>query len=446
LVKRSKRPKTYDLRPSTCKVAAVSLGCPKNLTDTEVMLGKLLEQGYEIVRETANADVLLINTCAFIESARSEAYGTIAEYARLKKKQHIKKIVIAGCLPVYDREALLERFPEIDLAIGPAEIYRLPELIERPEKELMVGSLDYELQPGNRLVTSGPGYAYLKIAEGCDHRCAFCTIPRLRGPFRSKPRELIFAEARSLVAGGVKELVLVAQDTTRYGLDMDGTLQLPSLLRELAGIEGLHWLRVMYGHPLHVTEELLEVIAREEKVCKYLDLPLQHIDDEVLKNMKRGIGEEEVRKLIGKIKKKIPELALRTTFITGYPGETDTQFKKMLEFLEEAKFTRAGFFIYSAEKGTSAAAHKEVPREIAEYRYGTLMRIQQRISKEQNEMMIGKELTVLMGTATQGRSYRDAPEIDGTVSVRGKNIRPGTMIRTRITSASEYDLAGEAMS
>ncbi len=406
------------------------------------MLGSLLSKGYEIVNDTAHADVLLINTCAFIESARSEAYGTIEEYAERKKKK--QRLVIAGCLPVYDKEALLERFPQIDLVIGPAEIYRLPELLESAGRSIQVGKLTYELPAASRLVTTGSASAYLKIAEGCDHGCAFCTIPRLRGPFRSKSREAVLAEAQSLAAGGIKELILVAQDTTRYGLDLDGTLQLPGLLRELAKLEGVQWMRIMYGHPAHVTDELIEVMATEAKVCKYLDLPLQHIDNEVLQSMDRGITEDEVRSVIRKIKERIPDIALRTTFIVGYPGETEAQFNKLLEYIKEVRFTQLGVFVYSPESGTAAARLAGVDGAVARKRYEESMEVQQKIALENNKMLVGKDMTVLMETAAYGRTYRDAPEIDCLVHVDGDH-RPGSFVNARITGASAYDLSGKVM-
>ncbi|MBU0581127.1 MAG: 30S ribosomal protein S12 methylthiotransferase RimO [Candidatus Margulisbacteria bacterium] len=430
-------------------VAVISLGCPKNLTDTEVMLGQLIEAGYEIVPatelEAINAEVLLINTCAFLESARSEAYQTITAGIKLKHKKQVNKIVIAGCLPVYDRQKLQEHWPEIDLVIGPAEVYKLAAFLEKSKINYQVGNLKYNLLPANRVVTTA-GSAYLKIAEGCDNHCSFCTIPRLRGPYRSKPKEVILAEAKTLVQAGIKEIVLVAQDTTGYGKDISGKLELAELLKELSQIKKIEWIRVMYAYPMHITKELIKVMAGEEKICKYLDIPLQHIDDEILKSMQRQATEAATRKVIDELKNKIPELALRTTLIVGYPGEQNRHFEKLLKFVEESKFARLGVFTYSREEGTSAAKKRDqVAEEVKKQRFDKLMRLQNRISEEQNKMFIGKELDVLIESASRGRSFRDAPEIDGCVHLdKTKHaISPGDMVKVQITRSDSYDLGGK---
>lgn len=436
------------------KAAVISLGCPKNTTDSEVMLGQLLESGYEIVNKAEGADVLLINTCAFLESARSEAYQQITECVELKTKGKVQKIIVAGCLPVYDKEKplhdgrdkLLEKWPQIDAVIGPAEIYKLKEILEKPEQKVYVGNLKYDLLPASRVISTAAGSAYLKIADGCDNRCSFCTIPRLRGPYRSKKEEIVLAEAETLVKSGIKEIILIAQDTTAYGKDLSGRLELAGLIKKLSRLQGVEWIRIMYAYPSHITDELIEVMATEDKVCRYLDLPLQHIDDEVLRSMERETDEKQIREVINKLKKAMPDIALRTTFIVGYPGESAEQFEKLLKFVEEVKFARVGVFTYSREAGTSAASKREqVAEEVKNQRFNELMRLQNRISKEQNKMFVGKELKVLMDSAATGRTFRDAPEIDGIVSIdSAKNApAPGDLIKVKITRSSDYDLGGK---
>lgn len=439
-------------------VGAISLGCPKNLVDTEVMLGLLRQAGFAIVSAPAQAQVLLVNTCCFIAEARREAAEALEEARLWRKQPQARALVVAGCWPQRDPHHLRERFPEIDALLGPADVPHIVRLVERAiagaPSELPAGPPGAFLQEIDtpRLRATPPWTAYLKIAEGCDHRCRFCIIPSLRGPYRSRPLDSVVTEARTLASQGVRELILVAQDTTAYGRDT-GEADLAELLTRLAAIPELHWIRLLYGYPSRITPRLIEIMASEDKVCKYLDLPFQHADRGILRSMGRpGEGEEYLR-LISQLRTALPDLALRSAFIVGYPGEGEEEFARLLEFVEAAQLDRAGAFAYSREPGTPAAElENQVPPEAAEERRNALMTLQQQISLARNRSWIGREMEVLIEQPRErrawlGRSFRDAPEIDGLVVVRPGRLRlaPGQFFRVKITQAEPYDLTGRAL-
>lgn len=436
-------------------VGAISLGCPKNLVDTEVMLGLLRQAGYEIVSDPAQASVLLVNTCCFIEEARQEGAEALEEALQWRKRPQARALIVAGCWPQSDPHHLRQHFPEIDALLGPAQVPQVVRIVERAltgsPPELPTGPPGAFLQEADtpRLRATPPWTAYLKIAEGCDHRCRFCVIPSLRGSYRSRPLDSVVAEARRLAAQGVRELTLVAQDTTAYGRDT-GEADLAELLTRLAAIQELHWIRLLYGHPKRITSRLVEVMATKEKVCHYLDLPFQHADRGILRNMGRpGDGEEHL-KLLAQLRSSLPDLAVRTAFIVGYPGEGEEEFARLMEFVEAAQLDRAGAFVYSREPGTPAAKLEgQVPTEVAEQRRDALMALQQSISLARNRSWVGRELEVLVEQpgahgAWLGRSFRDAPEIDGRVILRPSRrpLTPGQFTRAQITQARPYDLVG----
>ena len=443
-------------------IGAISLGCPKNLIDTEIMLGILSRVGYEIVGEK-EAEILIINTCAFIEDACRESLETIREMVEYKKKESSRKIIVTGCLVQRYSRDLLQKIPEIDALVGTGKYQRISSVvsnIQNGKKRLVeIGAPSYSPRKRYpRLLTTPPYTAYLKIAEGCDNRCAYCIIHQLRGPFRSRTKKSVLEEAQNLTERGVKELILVAQDTTRYGEDLYQRPQLAKLLSEIARVEKNRWLRFLYAYPdsTRFTPDLMEIIAREPKICKYIDLPIQHISDPVLQAMHRRSNSTEIRNLISRLRKNIPGLNLRSTLMVGFPGETKDDFHRLCNFVGEIKFDRLGVFIYSQEKGTLAAKrNKQIPLEIKQERYHCLMELQAKISLENNRHKIGKILEVLVegkpyqkGFHWIGRSRYDAPEIDGLVYVRErKNSRikivPGDIIKVRITEAEIYDLIGE---
>ncbi|HEX5773588.1 MAG TPA: 30S ribosomal protein S12 methylthiotransferase RimO [Geomobilimonas sp.] len=438
------------------KVSLVSLGCPKNLVDAEVMLGYLANEKYEITTDERDADIIIVNTCSFIKEAKQESIDTILDLADRKHDARCRLLIVTGCLPQRYQEELAQELPEVDIFVGTGDYPRIAEIIaekEGTDEQLRyVGDPNLFYDENLPRLKSSPAYtAYLKIAEGCSNCCSYCVIPSLRGSFRSRPLARLLEEARTLVAGGVKEINLIAQDITGYGQDLPERPTLEELIRELAKIEGLVWIRLLYAYPNGIRESLIEVIRTEPKVCKYLDIPLQHISDPILKKMNRRSTEEEIRALITRLREEIPGVALRTSLIVGFPGETDDDFKKLLRFVEEAQFDRLGVFCYSREEGTPAA---EMPEQVSERvkreRYKKLMRAQARLSFRRNRQLIDTvEQVIVEGYSEEtelllrGRSARQAPDIDGQVYITAGNADVGDIVNLRITDSSDYDLIGE---
>ena len=433
-------------------VGLISLGCAKNLINSEQMLCLLNEAGYTITDDPAEADALIINTCAFIDNAKSEAIDNILECAELKKTGKLKTLLVAGCLPQRYKEELLEELPEVDGILGTGsfdEVVTALEQADKGETPLLLGDLNAPVSEAGRIVSTGPGWAYLKIAEGCDNRCAFCVIPSIRGKYRSRPMERILEEAKGLAAGGVKELLVVAQDITRYGLDLYGKPRLAELVRELCRIEGIHWIRLHYLYPDLIDDELIRTVAEEEKVVKYLDIPIQHINDSILKRMHRRGSGAELEALLSRLRENIPGLVIRTSLITGLPGEGVEEFGQLCDFLRRAKLERAGVFPYSPEEGTPACSMERPDTETAERRCDLITELQSRIMDEFNESRIGTVQEVLaegfdvVAECWYGRSYADSPDVDGKVFFTGKDVQPGTFVRVRITEVLDGDLVGE---
>ncbi len=425
------------------KIYPVSLGCPKNRTDTEKLLAALVKQGDQVVLDPAEADLLLVNTCAFIQEAVEESIDLILELAEGKRPG--QRLVVCGCLVTRYREELLSALPEVDLFLG-IEAYRKPELLhDRGLKRLYLKLRGPEFT--ERLLTESPFYAYLKVAEGCSHACSFCLIPRLRGPLRSIPEELILAEARNLLAQGIQEIILVGQDVSAYGLDQ-GKPRLGALIKRLVNLTELCWLRVLYLNPQGINQELLEAMAESEKICPYFDLPVQHASPKILKAMRRPYQPTEILNLIETIRKRWPEAGIRTAVIVGFPGETEKDFELLLEFVKEVRFDHLGAFIFSPEEGTPAARMPDqVPEEIKQERFVRLMELQQDISRENLKARLRKETEVLVeGLDEEGRLYGharfQAPEIDGVTFISGEDVVPGDIIRVRLIEADIYDLKG----
>jgi ribosomal protein S12 methylthiotransferase len=436
--------------------ALVSLGCPKNLVDSERMAGLLQLGGYRLVADPRGADVAVINTCGFIADARAESCDAIQEMLRLKKQGRLGRVIVTGCLAEREREKLLERFPGIDQLIGVFARDEIAQAItigdhgnsNSEQRALFRPAPPTPLPDTGRLRITLPHLAYLKIAEGCNRLCSFCSIPLMRGPYASKPLDEVLAEAEELAADGVRELVLVAQDTTFYGLDTDGKPQLAELLRRLQEVDGLAWIRLMYLYPAHVTDELVEVIASDRKILPYLDMPLQHINDEVLQRMRRRVGRQETEQLLERLRGRIDSLVLRTTLMTGFPGETDEQFEELLTFVRRWRFERLGAFAYCEETGTPAAElDGRLPEEVKQARRDRLMSVQQEIAFAWNASQVGRRLDVMIDccispeeNAYVGRSYADAPEVDGQVYVTGENLLPGQIVTCEVVAAQNYDL------
>jgi ribosomal protein S12 methylthiotransferase len=451
------------------KIGWVALGCPKNQVDTEFLIGLMQAAGYEYTTRPEEADILAINTCCFIQSATEESLDRIVEYARYKEK-NCRLLVVLGCLPQRYGKQLLDLLPEVDLWLGTGDYSRLPELVAaalaRGREEGKDPGLFHREDPGwlpepglPRVLSTAPYMAYVKIAEGCDNHCRYCVIPKIRGPYRSRPPEEIEQEVRELVARGVKEINLVAQDTTAYGIDREGRSSLPQLLARLDRIAGDFWLRVLYAYPDRVSDQLLAVFRGSEHLCAYLDLPLQHISGKILKAMGRRSTPEGILRLLARIRELVPEMALRTTFILGYPGETEEDFAGLLNFLEAARFDWVGAFAYSREEGTPAAALKpQVPPAVRERRRQELLAKQEAITAGKNRSLRGKHLKVLVERKTAegwvGRSYREAPEIDGLVRIVPADlptraraahvcaIRPGDFLTVEVTGAGAYEIYG----
>lgn len=427
----------------------VSLGCPKNQVDAEQMLGMLARSGFEITSDQTEADVIVVNTCGFIESAREESIEAILDAARMKKQGKCAKVIIAGCLAQRYREDLLSELPEADAVIGTAEIGRISEICEQAllgNKRVLEVSSPAMVYGLPRLSTTPLHYRYLKIAEGCGNRCSYCAIPLIRGNFTSRPYESILDEARGLAHEGAKELILLAQDSTAY---RDGEADLPMLLQALTRIQGVEWVRLMYAYPGRISPALMSVMAAEEKICKYLDIPVQHFDDKVLAAMNRRGTSEEIRKTIELLRKRVPGIALRTSLIAGFPGETEAAFKRLLAFVKEAEFEHLGVFAYSPEEGTAAFDLKaRVPADVSADRLDRIMKAQAKISLKKNKALIGTRQRALVDgmedLALVSRLQTQAPEIDGVVYLSETEARPGEFIEVTITDATEYDLMGKA--
>lgn len=444
------------------KIGVVSLGCPKNLVDSETMLGLIHEENYEITNDPSEAEIIIVNTCGFIESAKEESINTILQMAEYKKSGSCKYIIVTGCLSQRYAEELFSELPEAD-AIAGVEVYdeigsiikRVMNgerfiMLERSKPDVIYTSKETFLP---RILTTPSYTAYLKIAEGCDNCCSYCAIPKIRGPYRSKPMAQVLKEAKALADNGVKELIVVAQDTTRYGEDLPGgKLLLADLLKELNKIESLKWIRVMYCYPNNFTDELIETFASLDKVCKYVDLPLQHASNRLLASMNRYDTREEVETLLAKLRKRIPGIVIRTTFIVGFPGETDADFEELKEFVEQKRFENAGVFAYSQEEGTVAGAMpNQIPDEIKQERYHELMALQAQISEEIHKDTEGQTLEVLVEGIEEdgsglhyGRSYREAPDIDGLVFIENPgDIKPGCFVKVNILQGFTYESVGE---
>jgi ribosomal protein S12 methylthiotransferase len=432
----------------------VSLGCPKNLVDSEKMLGTLALDGYTLVSEPDGADFVIVNTCGFIESSRAESKAVIREMLDLKRQKRTRGVIVAGCLPQRLGPALLDELPEIDHIVGVFgrdEINRVADHLiggAREQRELFRPAPMTALDDRARLRITPRHFAYLKISEGCDRTCTFCSIPKMRGKHVTKPIEMVLAEARELAADGVRELNLVAQDTTYYGMDLYGEVRLAELLRQLETVDGIDWIRLMYLYPINFNDELIDTIAGSAKIVPYLDLPLQHINDTVLKRMQRRVNRRQTVDLVQKLRARIPNVVLRTTFVVGFPGETDEQFQELTEFVEETRFERLGVFTYSLEPGTpSVKLEGHLPEEVMVARREELMAVQQEIAFEFAESLIGYELDVLIDSADDeggfiGRTFADAPEIDASVTVAGAGVQVGEFVPVEITGRVGYDLAG----
>lgn len=436
----------------------ISLGCAKNLVDTEVMLGLLDKAGIKMTDDPAEADILIVNTCGFIDSAKEESISVILQMAEYKKSGHCRCLVVAGCLGQRYHSELLEELPEVDAILGTSSWHRVVEAIEtvlrKKEKVLWVGDdpiIYDETMP--RITTTPSHTAYVKIADGCSNCCSFCVIPMVRGAFRSRTVASVVNEVKQLAARGVKEINLIAQDTTSYGRDLSDGPKLTDLLRELIPIDGIVWIRLLYCYPKYFTDELIQLIAQEPKICKYIDLPLQHIDDSILQAMNRPDSRKDIEVLLAKIRSRIPGVAVRTSFIVGFPGETEKQFQNLRDFIREQRFEHVGIFTYSQEEGTVAAAwENQIADEIKQERYHELMAIQSQISEQMNQGMEEKAFDVLIEGSTEqarvmiGRSYREAPDVDGHIYVESASVLPaGEFVKVRVVQGFAYDLLAEKL-
>ena len=438
------------------KIALESLGCSKNLVDAEIMMGILNRKGYKLVGDFEEADIILVNTCGFIESAKQESIDTILDLAQLKETGSLKLLIVTGCLAQRYANELKEEIPEIDAIVGTGSYQQIDEIIANLEKENNIVSLnDIEFAYNEdlpRYVTTPDYMAYLKIGEGCDNHCTYCIIPKLRGKYRSRKIEDIVKEAKDLAAKGVKELVVIAQDTTKYGFDLYGEVKLPELLEELARIEGIKWIRIMYSYPESITEELVKVMKKYDNICNYFDMPIQHASNRILKLMNRHTTKEDIRAKVEMIRSYLPDATLRTTIIVGFPGETDEDFKEVIEFAKEIKFDRLGAFAYSREEDTAAdKLPNHLEEEVKLRRRDELMLVQQGISEELNSKKIGNEYEVLIEEQIEdkvyiGRTQGDAEEIDSIVYVKSENqLEPGDFVKVKIDKALEYDLMGDVI-
>lgn len=435
----------------------ISLGCDKNLVDSEVMLGLLDAKGYQIVDDETQADIIVINTCCFVHDAKEESIQTILEMAEYKTEGRLKALIVTGCLAQRYRQEIIDEIPEVDAVLGTTAYDKIVEAVE----EALAGAGHVELENVNalplvdtkRLVTTGGHYAYMKIAEGCDKHCTYCIIPKLRGNYRSVPMERLIQEAKDLAEQGVKELILVAQETTLYGKDIYGEKSLHKLLRELCKVDGIRWIRILYCYPEEIDDNLIQVMKEEKKLCHYLDLPIQHANDEILKRMGRRTSKAQLEEIIGKLKREIPDITLRTTLITGFPGETEEQHEELKAFVDEMEFDRLGVFTYSPEEDTPAAEMPDqIPEKVKEDRQAEIMELQQEIAFAQAEEMIGEEVLVMIEgkvadeNAYVGRTYKDAPGVDGLIFINtDEELMSGDFARVKVTGAVEYDLIGELL-
>ncbi len=438
------------------KILFVSLGCDKNLVDSEVMLGLLEKKGFQFTDDETEADVIVINTCCFINDAKEESVNTILEMAEYRKSGSCKALVVTGCLAQRYQKEIVDEIPEVDAVLGTTTYDAIAETVEKVlegQKELHFEDVDRLVpeQTTGRSLTTGGHYAYLKIAEGCDKHCTYCIIPKVRGNYRSVPMEQLLKEAEDLAEKGVKELILVAQETTVYGKDLYGEKKLPELLKKLAQISGIRWIRVLYCYPEEITEELIQTIKEEPKICHYLDLPIQHASDRILKRMGRRTTQEDLRRIIGRLREEIPDICLRTTLITGFPGETQEDHEELMRFVDDCEFDRLGVFTYSPEEDTPAAGMPDqIPEEVKEDRRAELMELQQDIAFDKAESMTGRELEVMVEgkvadeNAYVARTYKDAPGVDGYLFLNTEEaMMSGDFAKVRVTGAAEYDLIGE---
>lgn len=438
------------------KIAMIGLGCPKNQVDGEMLLSRLAEGGFEIVGELENADIVIINTCGFIEDAKKEAIDNILYAASLKSEEIIRAVVVTGCLAERYKEEILKEIPEVDAVVGIGANGDIAEICRKVLEGKTVAEFPSKYclpLDGDRILSTPEHYAYLKIAEGCSNCCTYCAIPSIRGKYRSREIESIIAEAESLAQSGIKELVVVAQDTTRYGIDLYGELKLPSLLKELCKIEGIEWIRILYCYPECLTDELIDVIAEQDKICNYIDLPLQHADGEILKRMNRTGNEESLTALIEKLRKKIPDVVIRTTFITGFPGETEENFETLSRFVSNVKFDRLGCFAYSAEEGTFAAKmDNQIDQDVKAHRSEIIMQQQYEIFSDKQEKRVGSVMTAIVDGYDEenmlymGRTYMDAPEIDSSVILSTEDeLEKGQFVKIKIIGVDDCDLIGEVI-
>ena len=437
------------------KILFISLGCDKNLVDSEMMLGLLNQEGYTFTDDEKEADIIIINTCCFINDAKEESVNTILDMAELRKEGSCKALIVTGCMAQRYQEEIRKEIPEVDGIVGTTAY----DEVSRVLKEVLEGRQELCLQDLNRLpkintkrvITTGGYYAFLKIAEGCDKHCTYCIIPNLRGKYRSVPMEQLLEEARELAEAGVKELILVAQETTLYGVDLYGKKALPQLLHELCKVPGIQWIRIQYCYPEEITQELIDAIRAEEKLCHYLDIPIQHASDKILKRMGRRTDRNQLKNMIETLRQQIPDIALRTTLISGFPGETQEDHETLMEFVDEMEFERLGVFAYSQEEDTPAAGFEnQVPEEVKESRRDEIMELQQEIAFEKSEAMLGQILKVLVEgkiadeNAYVGRTYMDAPNVDGLIFIHtDEELLSGDFVQVKVTGALEYDLIGE---
>ncbi|RHV08483.1 30S ribosomal protein S12 methylthiotransferase RimO [Firmicutes bacterium OM07-11] len=436
------------------KILFISLGCDKNLVDSEVMLGLLASRGYEMIDDEQEADIIVVNTCCFIHDAKQESVDNILEMAEYKKTGKLKALIVTGCLAERYRQEIIDEIPEVDAVLGTTAYDKILDAVDKAlEGKHFLEMEDLQALPvvdTKRQITTGGHFAYMKIAEGCDKHCTYCIIPKIRGTYRSVPMEQLIKEAEELAAQGVKELILVAQETTLYGKDLYGEKSLHKLLKELCKVSGIQWIRILYCYPEEITDELIQVIKEEPKICHYLDLPIQHANDEILKRMGRRTSKQELIDIVTKLRKEISDICLRTTLITGFPGETEEQHQELVEFVDEMEFDRLGVFTYSPEEDTPAATMPDqIDEEVKLERQAELMELQQEIAFDTAENMIGREMLVMIEgkiadePAYVGRTYRDAPKVDGLIFVEtGELLMSGDFAKVTVTGAEEYDLIG----
>ena len=433
------------------KVLLISLGCDKNLVDSEVMLGLLNKAGHQLTNDETEADVVVVNTCAFISDAKEESINTIIEMGELKKTGKLKKLIVAGCLSQRYKDEIMKELPEIDVIIGATNYDKIVEAIGTDE-ESIIDDINYTPRPiAERIVTTNASMAYFKIAEGCNKLCTYCIIPHIRGRYRSMPMDSLIASAEKLASDGIKELVLVAQETTLYGVDLYGEKKLPELLTKLSEIEGIEWIRLLYCYPEEITDELIEVMATNPKICHYVDIPIQHSENAILKRMGRRTSREDIVELVGRLRTAMPDIAIRTTLISGFPGETQELHDGLVDFVDECEFDRLGVFTYSPEEGTPAAEYEDqVDGELAVKWRDEIMELQQEISYEHTQQLVGKTIKVMVegylfeDDIYVGRSYMDAPKVDGCVFINSpEELMTGDFVYVKITQGREYDVIGE---